>query len=1252
MSSVKRAYVTKAKDFNFETKQALAEFAKITNSSKLGKLRIVDRYDVEGLDDETFKQACELVFGDAVQEEVIDKLPKHETIIATELLPGQFDARADAASQCIQLITCSKRPIVRCARLYCFSHKLTKEQVDKIKKYLINPVEMRSASLDLPKTLAIESATVQEVPTIDGFVDMDNEKLGKLRQELGLSIDLDDIKFAQDYFRSENRNPTLTELKVLDTYWSDHCRHTTFNTTLTGFDIKNDRVAAAYEHYLKLREEVGRSDKPVSLMDIGTIGARVLKARGGLKDLDESDEINACTIKAKVDVNGAQEDWLYFFKNETHNHPTQIEPYGGAATCLGGAIRDPLSGRAYVYQSMRISGSAFPSERSSFKEEIAEKRLSQYDICTGAAAGFSSYGNQIGLATGLVDEVYDLGYEAKRMEIGAVVGAAPASNVVRKTPKAGDKIVLVGGRTGRDGIGGATGSSKAHDVTSQETCGSEVQKGNPLEERKLQRLFRNMEASHLIIRCNDFGAGGVSVAIGELADGLDINLNAVLTKYDGLDGTDLALSESQERMACVIEKENVDRFIELANQENLEAVIVAEVTDNPRMKETFNGQVCVDLSREILNSAGAPKSQNLSVPESWTGYYIEDYDDYFVEFDELPPLIVSTFNSCSKAGLTSMFDSTIGAGTVLMPLSGSEQLTPSISMVAKLPVFGETETVSGMSWGFNPDLSNESPFDGAYLAVVDSVAKLIASGFSRKDIYLTFQEYFKSLGNDPENWGYPFASVLGALEAQIDLEVAAIGGKDSMSGTYEDWSVPPTLVSFATALGKADNIISPDFKAAGNTILLIAPNYDHRMPDKEGLIKIFDTTEKLIQEKKLVSVNTSGLDIVATTIIKSQFGNWIGVELNDEIQGTQINKWFTGSFVVEVAPENVRSVEQAYGSEYVLELGKTIDEAMFRGKEDEYDYEYDLSDLLEKSQHELESIYPTFSNIQTSEIIRSEAEPKPYCGPALTMSKPKVIIPVFPGTNCEYDSARAFEVAGGDPSTFVINTLTPSAVEESVQRLSRLIDESQILMIPGGFSGGDEPGGSAKLIASYLRNPRIAESIMNLLEQRDGLILGICNGFQALLRLGLLPYGEIRDLKSDDATLAQNKIGHHQSAIVGTRISSKLSPWFSRSHLDEIYHIPISHGEGRFVCSKKMLKQLKENGQVCAQYCDRSGKLDGDSSVNPNGSIANIEAICSPDGRILGKMAHSERRGKFLYKNVPGNHNQEIFESGIDYFKI
>ncbi len=1252
MSVVKRVYVKKREGFDLEQDELLASFKTLLKCDDLGSLTILDRYDIEGLDDESFQVVCDNVFAEPVQEEIVEDISQFETIVATELLPGQFDSRADAASQCIQLITCQDRPTVRCARLYCFSKELNKQQIEAIIKQLINPVEMRSASLDLPETLSINAASPRPVEVIEGFIDMNEDDLKKIREDFSLSIDIDDVKFAQEYFISEKRDPTITELKVLDTYWSDHCRHTTFNTKLEDIKIENDEVRETFESYLQFREELGRSDKPISLMDIGTIGARVLKERGLLKDLDESDEINACTIKANVDVNGEDEEWLYYFKNETHNHPTQIEPYGGAATCLGGAIRDPLSGRAYVYQSLRLTGAGEVDTTSILDENLASSRLSTKEIMQKSALGFSSYGNQIGLATGLVNEIIDLGYEAKRMEIGAVVGAAPKRNVVRGVPKPGDKVVLVGGKTGRDGIGGATGSSKAHNSSSQETCGSEVQRGNPLEERKLQRLFRDERAASKIIRCNDFGAGGVSVAIGELADGLDIDLNAIPTKYRGLNGTELALSESQERMACVIENENVDEFLELAKSENLIATVVAEVTDNARMKLHFNGQTVVDLSREILDSAGAPKSCDVYVPSEWSGFFVEDFDDSWLGFDELAPYAIGSPNTWSTRGLTNMFDSTIGAGTVMMPMSGKMQLTPSISMVSKLPVLGETHTVSGMSWGYNPDFSTECPYTGAYLAVVDSVAKLIASGFSRKKSYLTFQEYFESLGRDPEKWGKPFSSVLGALQAQIDLSVASIGGKDSMSGSFEDLSVPPTLVSFATALGTAENIISPDFKGSGNVVLLVTPKYEGRRPCLQDLLKIFDTTEDLIKNKKIESCNTCGNSITLSVAIKSAFGNWLGLQLNSDIEGSQLNKVLTGSFLIEVTRDNLEDVVASYGEQYVCEIGLLSSDPTLSGRDGEYDFSYTLSDLKEEWDQAFKDIYRIEADVSDAEMIESHKQSPTYSGPAIVGSKPKVIIPVFPGTNCEYDCARAFNQAGGDCETFIINTLSSESVDESVEQFASKIDESQILMIPGGFSGGDEPGGSAKLIASYMKNPRIAESIMSLVKDRDGLILGICNGFQALMKLGLLQYGEIKTLKSDDATLARNKIGLHQSGIVGTRICSTLSPWFSKFSVGDIFHIPISHGEGRFVCTHETLEQLINNGQVCTQYCDWDGEARGATSVNPNGSVANIEAICSPDGHILGKMGHSERRGKYLYKNVPGNHNQEIFEAGIEYFKI
>lgn len=1218
---VSRVLVTKKPGFDVEAQHTAEDIREFLGIDVEGVV-IVNRYDVEDLAPEILDKARSVVFSEPPVDDIIDGLPAADCVIATELLPGQFDMRASSAAECIQLMAGCDQPLVRSAKIYLFKGSISAEDEQRLKHYLINPVEMREASLDMPETLVMPSNEVKPVADVE-LLGLDDAALAGIIDELGLSMDLADLKFTQDYFAKEGRNPTLTEVRVIDTYWSDHCRHTTFNTHLENIEIEDEDVKAAFERYLKLKEECGRADRPITLMEIGTIAGRVLKQRGIMKNLDESDEINACTVKCKVDVDGEQQDWLYLFKNETHNHPTEIEPFGGAATCIGGAIRDPLSGRAYVYQSMRITGAADPLVPIS---ETREGKLPQRKLTTTAAKGFSSYGNQIGLATGIVHEIYHPGYEAKRMELGAVVAAAPADAVIRECPQPGDVVILLGGRTGRDGIGGATGSSKSHHVTSLETCGSEVQKGNAPTERKLQCLFRNPEATKLIIRCNDFGAGGVSVAIGELADGLDINLDAVRTKYDGLDGTELAISESQERMACVVHPESVDKFLELAEGQNLEAYVVATVTAEPRMVQTFKGQRVVDLSREFLDSNGAPKQADA---------HVAGINRAVVRADELSPAQqVRHFDYgptfAAQRGLTQMFDSTIGASSVISPLGGKYRATPAIAMVSKLPVPGETNTVSGMAWGFDPYLTSEDPYTGAYSAVLDSITKLVCAGFSRKDAYLTFQEYFKKLGTEPDNWGEVLSAVLGALDAQMDLEIAAIGGKDSMSGTFDDISVPPTLVSFATALSRADIIISPEFKEAGSAVVFAEAD------GAAAQNKLLDTLYELIAQGKILSASTPAEQGIVKTIFEMCLGNRIGFDFESYCDSPY------GSVVLEVKPELADEVVAAFEDAKLLGHTKAefaIDDAELMSAEEQWE-------------RLLEPVFP--SNILGGEVevISSDKTAKSYTGIALGTAKPKVIIPVFPGTNCEFDTARAFRAAGAEPEIFRVNNLTSDLVMQSVHELAGKINESQILMIPGGFSGGDEPDGSAKFIASFLRSPEIAEAITGLLEDRDGLALGICNGFQALVKLGLLPYGKICDIKESDATLTYNLIGHHESALINTRVSSLLSPWFSRLHVGDQHTIAISHGEGRFVCSDEMLEQLKANGQVCAQYVDLDGKADTSTLVCPNGAMANIEAICSPDGRVLGKMGHSERRGTNLYKNIPGNKYQELFEGGVDYFKL
>ncbi len=1238
---VSRVYVEKKPEFDVESRQLETELRTLLGIEGLESLRTIHRYDVEGIDDELFERCVPTVFSEPQVDMAHRRLPTltdDSVLFAVEYLPGQFDQRADSASECIQFVSCGERPEVRSATLYLLEGDLSDEDVATVKRYLINPVEAREASLDEVETLKVEYPEPTDVEVIEHFIDYDDEVLGIFIKERGLAMDLADIKVFQDYFANvEHRDPTITEVKMVDTYWSDHCRHTTFGTELTDVQIDDEIVQAAFDTYLDMRHELGRDEKPVCLMDMGTIGAKYLKKQGVLTGLDESEEINACTVKVKVDVNGTDEDWLFLFKNETHNHPTEVEPFGGAATCIGGCIRDPLSGRSYVYQAMRVTGAADP--HTPIDETLAGK-LPQRKIVTTAAHGYSSYGNQIGLATGQVNELYHPGYAAKRMEIGAVVGATPADHVRRETPTAGDKIILLGGRTGRDGIGGATGSSKAHNVSSIETCGAEVQKGNAPVERKLQRLFRRKDACRLIKRCNDFGAGGVSVATGEIADGLLIDLDRVPKKYDGLDGTELAISESQERMACAVAAEDVDEFLSYANEENVEAVVIATVTEEPRVVMTWRGNTIVDVSREFLNSNGASKQMDVHIAAG------EDYAPNWEgeSFAERMKSVVTDLNVASNKGLVEMFDSTIGANTVLMPFGGARQLTAPMAMIAKLPVLGETTTTSGMAWGFNPYLSSANQFKGAYLAVVESVAKLIAAGFSRKDAYLTFQEYFGSLRDVPERWGKPAASLLGALMAQIDLGVGSIGGKDSMSGSFEDLDVPPTLVSFATAVGTVDHAMSPEFKGAGHEVLCIHPFYeaDGLMPEKAGLLECLDTVERLIDSGQVLAVGTPGFGGDAELLFKMCLGNGIGLRINEDVDLDTLFVNAYGSFVVELAPgaEPVESTENMH----VVELGETIDEyAIIAGGQT-----VRLAVLQEAWEHELEDVFPYREDGGGVDMISDASHvPLTYCG---NLAKPRVIIPVFPGNNCEYDTALAFERAGAVPETFIINNLTPDAVAESTRAFVEKIDNSQIIMIPGGFSGGDEPDGSAKFITAFFRNPNVTDAVRRLLNDRDGLMLGICNGFQALVKLGLVPYGDIVTTDAGCPTLTFNTIGRHQSRIVRTRVASNLSPWLSRCEVGDIHTVAISHGEGRFVANDDTLEQLIESGQIATQYVGLDGMPSMDLDVNPNGSVLAIEGITSPDGRVLGKMGHTERWSNGVYRNIPDLSYQPLIEGGVGYF--
>ena len=1246
---VSRIYVEKKPGFDGEATSLERELRTLLGIESLTGLRLINRYDVEGITPELFASCVPTVFSEPQTDIATEEMPEvaeGAVVFAVEFLPGQFDQRADSASECVQLISQGERPLVRSATIYVLEGALSEADVDAVKHYVVNPVEARLASLDKPATLATEVPEPAPVEVLDGFRELDEAGLAAFIAERGLAMDAADIAFCQEYFRGEGRDPSITEIRVIDTYWSDHCRHTTFGTVLTDVTIDDATVQEAFDRYLAMRHELGRDERPVTLMDMGTIGAKWLTHTGQLTGLDESEEINACTVKVTVDVDGEDQDWLFLFKNETHNHPTEIEPFGGAATCIGGAIRDPLSGRSYVYQAMRVTGAADPTVPVS---KTMAGKLPQRKLVTTAAAGYSSYGNQIGLATGQVSELYHPGYVAKRMEVGAVVGATPASHVRREEPQPGDKIILLGGRTGRDGIGGATGSSKAHNVESIEKDGAEVQKGNAPMERKLQRLFRRGDACRLIKRCNDFGAGGVSVAVGELADGLYIDLDQVTKKYEGLDGTELAISESQERMAVAVAEDDVDEFMDYAREENLEATVIAEVTHEKRVRMAWMGDVIVDLSREFLASNGAPKHQaaHVEAPSvwqpSWGGATLE----------ERLRALVTDLNVCSNKGLSERFDSTIGAGTVLMPFGGATQLTPAQAMVAKFPVTGETTTVSGMAWGFNPYLMSADQFAGAYLSVVESVSRLVATGFEHERAYLSFQEYFERLRDVPERWGKPLAAVLGALMAQADLGIGAIGGKDSMSGSFEDLDVPPTLVSFAVATGSVDRVTSPEFKAAGHRVVRIAPaayGDDHR-PALAPLMHALELVEALTAAGAALACDTPGYGGTAEALFKMCVGNQIGLELADDVDVNSLFEPMYGSFVVELSEEADAVLAQAADDVVIEPLGTTVEGYVLETA----DEQIDLSALQEAWEGGIESVFPYRTPSDEAAALPavepvsfSCGAPHVYAGEKI--ARPRVVIPVFPGTNCEYDTARAFERAGAVADVFVVNNLTPSAVAESSRELARRIREAQIVMIPGGFSGGDEPDGSAKFITAFFRAPEVTEAVRELLQSRDGLMLGICNGFQALVKLGLVPYGDIRPTDDTCPTLTFNTIGRHQSRLVRTRVASNLSPWLSKCEAGEVHNIAISHGEGRFVASPEMIEQLVSAGQVATQYVDEAGVPGMSLDVNPNGSVLAIEGITSPDGRVLGKMGHTERSGAGLYKNVPGNAYQPLIEGGVAYF--
>ena len=1242
--AVLRCYTEKRKGFDSASQSLCSSMRELLEIPALTYVRELCRYDVEGIDAETYAKAKNIVFSEPMVDDCYDEqypMPEGDyRILAVEPLPGQYDQRSDSCAQCIQLMTQGERPKVAAAHIYVLGGKLTDEELDMSRGYLINPVDSREASAAKPETLEANYAIPTEVDTVEGFISMDAAALEQMRTSLGLAMELDDLQFLQSYFAGEEkRDPTITEVRMIDTYWSDHCRHTTFLTEIDESTIDDQMVLDAYNRYLAGRVEVYGEEKaakrPVTLMDIGTIAGKVLKKRGCLPNLDESEEINACSIRINATVDGKKEPWLLMFKNETHNHPTEIEPFGGAATCLGGAIRDPLSGRSYVYQAMRVTGAGDPTVPLS---ETLEHKLPQRKLCTTAAAGYSSYGNQIGLATGLVHEIYHPGYVAKRMEIGAVVGAAPIENVIREVPDPGDIVILLGGRTGRDGCGGATGSSKSHTTESLETCGAEVQKGNPPEERKIQRLFRNPEATRMIRRCNDFGAGGVSVAIGELADGLDINLNAVPKKYDGLDGTELAISESQERMAVVVAKENVEKFIEMANEENIEATVVAVVTDTNRLRMTWNGNTIVDVSRDFLNTNGASKHTKAHVSPLPTPSI--EVPTEGANLKEKILNLSSKLNICLERGLTERFDGSIGASSVFMPYGGKNQLTPTQVMAATLPTAGQCSTASVMGFGFDPYYMEQNPYLGASSSVIESMARLVAAGCDYNTAYLTFQEYFEHLNRDPEKFGTPLAALLGAYDAQIMLGRAAIGGKDSMSGTYDDMHVPPTLVSFAIAPEEADNLVSPEFKQAGHPVYFLDATYFmDGSPDYAAIRNTWETVQALIARGKVAASWALSAGGIAEGIVKMSVGNDIGFTFAPTFTPDGLFLKNYGGILIE-ATEELENMP-------LWLIGMTTDKPEI----DAFGEIIPLADLKQSLEGTLESVFPTRADASDDKLVKPVYTERNTKAPAVKTARPAAVIPVFPGTNCEYDTAKAVETAGGEAKIVVVRNLSHDALMRSAEELEQAIRGSQMMILPGGFSGGDEPDGSGKFIASFLRAPAIKDAVHDLLNNRDGLMLGICNGFQALIKLGLVPYGEIRDLDDTCPTLTYNLIGRHQSRYVQTRVASVKSPWLSSCEVGDVHSIAISHGEGRFVAPQAEIDRLVANGQVAFQYVDFNGEPSMDIAFNPNGSMCAIEGITSPDGRVLGKMGHTERYTKYVGQNIFGEKYQPIFENGVKYFK-
>ncbi len=1229
--SVYRIYVEKKPQYAVEGEAVLSDLQTALRMECVTAVRIINRYDVEDISEENFKRSIPTVFSEPPVDNVFEQLEKpceNERMFAVEFLPGQFDQRADSAAQCIQMLCQGDRPLVKYAKIYVLSGNISDADFAKIKHYLINAVESRECGFEAYETLKVKYDIPTEVAVLDGFLDLDENGLAKFIKTYGLAMDEGDIKFCQDYFKSEKRNPTITEIRMIDTYWSDHCRHTTFGTIIDKAEINAPYIADTYREYIADREELGRGKKPICLMDIATLAAKKLKADGVLKDLDESEEINACSVKITVDVDGKDEQWLLMFKNETHNHPTEIEPFGGAATCLGGAIRDPLSGRAYVYQAMRVTGAGNPLLPVS---ETIEGKLPPRKITTTAAAGYSSYGNQIGLATGHVAEIYHDGYMAKRMEIGAVIAAAPADHVRRERPAPGDVIILLGGRTGRDGCGGATGSSKSHSVSSLETCGAEVQKGNAPVERKLQRLFRRREATVLIKRCNDFGAGGVSVAIGELADGLRINLNAVPKKYEGLDGTEIAISESQERMAVVLAPEDVNAFRALADTENLESTPVAVVTESPRMVMEWNGHVIVDMSREFLNSNGAPKYAKAHVEKQLP--CASNASD--APFEKRMEALAGDLNFCSRRGLAERFDSTNGACSLLMPFGGKYQKTPAQAMASLIPLPDKNaETASVMSYGFHPRLSEGSPYQGAYLAVVESLARLVAAGAGWRGAHLTFQEYFERMTGEKEKWGRPLSALLGALEAQLDYECAAIGGKDSMSGSFENMHVPPTLVSFAVQLCPPKNIISNEFKAPGHAIGLIAPaRRSNGLPEAQSMRDVFDAVSAKIASGEIISAWALGYGGAAEALMKMSLGNHVGAQIADDsnLFAPQVS-----SFLVEYATGDGEN-----------KIGETIADYALISK----GARADMTRIEEIYEGKLNGVFPATVEraYKTPETFAYACDRHATSG--LHIAKPRVLIPVFPGTNCEYDSLKAFQNAGAVADVMVVRNLSAKDVAESAREFARRIAQSQIIFIPGGFSGGDEPDGSGKFLTAFFRNAVVSDEVARLLGQRDGLIGGICNGFQALIKLGLVPYGEIREASADAPTLTFNHIGRHQSRLIHTRVASNKSPWLMYTQVGDVFTAPVSHGEGRFTASEDVVAALKRNGQIATQYVDLTGTPSMDVLYNPNGSVDAIEGITSPDGRVFGRMSHSERTGDLLYRNAQFPWDCGMFRGAVDYFR-